>query len=63
MKGFLRRTETGVLVELTDEWGFHIELVGVPAERDGVKGYALEQSAMTVPDTLKVPLIDDEART
>jgi hypothetical protein len=59
MKGFLHKTETGIRCELDTGFGMVTTLVGVPAERDGIRGYDVE-TVLEVPDGLKVPFVDDD---
>ncbi len=58
--GFLRRDGAGVIARLTDCFGMVTEIRGVPAEVDGVRGYALTARLVAVPDSLKVPWLDDD---
>jgi len=54
-RGFLHRTDTGITARLTDPWGHVFTLTGVPAERDGRKGYEVEVKLTGVPRDLAVP--------
>lgn len=53
--GFLRRTATGVAAEMRDDAGYVYALTGVPAERDGRKGYAVEMRVVRVPKWAAIP--------
>lgn len=58
--GFLQRTETGVRATLVDTFGMVTEILGVPETRDGIKGYALTARLLSVPTSLKLPVVDDD---
>ena len=56
MRGFLTRTpEGGVSAWCTDDWGYQYLLTGVPAEHEGVRGYAIEVKLKKIPGGLAVP--------
>jgi hypothetical protein len=59
LNGFLTRTETGIEAQLSDRWGYKYTLVGIPAERDGRKGYDVEIVISHVPEELWLPGVDE----
>lgn len=59
MIGFLTRAGDGIAAEIKDDAGYVYALTGVPAERDGRKGYAIEMRVVRVPEWSALP--GDEA--
>jgi hypothetical protein len=56
--GWLVKDGDGVRATLTDLLGVVTVIVGVPAIRDGVRGYALT-ATVRLPDHLKLPWEED----
>ena len=61
MTGFMRMTADGVVVTLEDQFGFRMRLTGVRSERDGVAGWVLTGGLVHVPESLRIPGLDDDA--
>lgn len=57
--GWLKRGEQAgtVVGELKDTWGWPIEIKGTLDKENG--GYVLTGTTGTVPDALRVPIVDD----
>jgi hypothetical protein len=60
MTGFLWRDGDGVRGELVDALDCITVIVGTPAVRDGVRGYALT-ATVVISDQLKFPFEEDDA--
>jgi len=53
--GWLVKDGDGIRGELVDLLGAVTVITGVPAIRDGVRGYALTARLVSLPDGLKLP--------
>jgi hypothetical protein len=58
--GWLVRDGDGIKGTLTDLLGVETVIIGVPAIRDGVRGYVIEARVATMPAHLRMPW-DEEA--
>ena len=57
--GWIRREGPNVVGEIADSWGWKIQLTGAPGEHNGVACFILDGTLGAVPETLRVPLLDD----
>lgn len=57
--GWLVRDGDGIKGTLTDLLGVETVIIGVPAIRDGVRGYVIEARVATMPAHLQMPWDED----
>lgn len=57
--GWLVRDGDGIKGILTDLLGVETVIIGVPAIRDGVRGYVIEARVATMPGHLQMPWDED----
>ena len=53
--GWLVKDGDGIRAELVDLLGAVTVIIGVPAMRDGVRGYAVTARLVSLPEHLKLP--------
>lgn len=59
--GWIRREGPNVIGEIADEWGWKIQLLGVPGKHDGVPSFIITGTLGEPPAWLRIPAIDDAA--